>query len=102
MKKYFHSCIEYKIFLYFSQDVNSTISITQSKQNCRFTQGCNYIGVGTGVRAQSQKLQKSNLNSGIPSLVALRKSRERFCQDSGSGKNKWDYPRYFTLLVQKR
>lgn len=34
------SCIVYKIFLYFSQDVNFTISIIKSKQNCRFTHEC--------------------------------------------------------------
>lgn len=83
MKKYLHSCIAYTIFLYFSQDVNSTISIIKSKQNCRFTHACICTEVGTVVTAQSQQMQKSNLNPGIPSLVALYKSRERFCQDSG-------------------
>lgn len=86
MKKNLHSCIVCKVFLYFSQDVNSTISLIKTKQNCRFTQECICTEVGTGVRAQSQQMQKSNLNPGIPSLVAVCKSRERFCQDPGSGK----------------
>lgn len=42
--------------------------------------------VGTGVREQSQQMQTSKLNPGIPSLVALHKSREMFRLDSGSGK----------------
>lgn len=68
--------------------MNSTISIIKSKQNCRFTHECICREVGTGVRAKSQEMQKSNLNPGIPSLVALYKSRERFCQDSGIGKTR--------------
>lgn len=42
--------------------------------------------VGTGVREQSQQMQTSKLNPGIPSLVALYKSREMLRLDSGSGK----------------
>lgn len=47
------------IFLYFSQGVNSTISIIKTKQNCRFTQECIGMEVGTGVRVQSQQMQTS-------------------------------------------
>lgn len=79
-------CIVYAICLYFSQDVNSTTSVIKTKWNSRFTQECICTEAGSVVRAQSQQMQKSSLNPGIPSLVALCKFRERFCQDSGSGK----------------
>lgn len=74
------------LFLYFSQGMNSTISIIKTKKTCWFTQECICMEVGTGVRVQSQQMQTSKLNPGIPSLVALYKSREMFRLDSGSGK----------------
>lgn len=90
MKKYLHSCIVSVIFLYFSKDADSTVSIIKNKQtkkrNCRFTQECICIEVGTGLRARLQQMQKSNLNLGIPSLFAGYESRKKFCQDSGSRK----------------